>query len=62
MGTPFAATENVTDPLPVPELPLVTLIHESFETVVHEQPVTAVTVVEPEPPPDATFWLFGEIE
>jgi hypothetical protein len=46
----FAPDENVTEPLPVPAAPPVTVIHDVLLTAVHVQPVPAVTVVLPAPP------------
>src|SRR5207244_7607218 len=57
----FAATLNVTLPLPEPDAPVVTVIHVALLTAVHAQPVGAVTVVLPVPPPATTDWLVGEI-
>src|SRR5205814_4556552 len=57
----FAATLNVTLPLPEPDAPVVTVIHVALLTAVHAQPVGAVTVVLPVPPAAATDWLVGEI-
>src|SRR5439155_1214563 len=57
----FAATLNVTLPLPEPDAPVVTVIHASLLTAVHAHPVGAVTVVLPVPPPATTDWLAGEI-
>jgi hypothetical protein len=45
----FAATARTTVPLPVPEPPLVIVIHESFGVAVHAQAAPVVTVVEAGP-------------
>ena len=55
VGFGFAAALNATVPGPLPLAPLVTVSQEvSLLTPVHAQPVGAVTVVEPVPPPAAT--------
>jgi len=52
----FDATANATDPLPVPDAPLVTVIHGAFAVALHEHvPADAVTVVDPVPPFASTF-------
>ena len=59
----FAAAVNVTEPLPVPLAPLVTVSHRVLLlTPVHAHPAGAVTFVEPLPPPAATDWPPGEME
>ena len=58
----FAATENATDPLPLPEAPEDTVIHDAFDAAVHAQPFDVVTFTEPLPPPAATFCEFPESE
>jgi hypothetical protein len=50
----FAATVNATVPLPVPELPLLTVIHAALLAAVHVQPVPAVTPTDPLPPADVS--------
>jgi len=58
----FAATLNDTDPLPVPDAPLVTVIQSTFDTAVHEQVAPVVTDTVPVLPPSGpTDWLVGEI-
>jgi len=39
----FAATEKLTVPFPVPELPAVIVSHAALLTAVHAQPLDAVT-------------------
>lgn len=58
----FAATEKLTDPLPVPAAPEVTVSQSRFEAAVHPHvsPVEIVTV--PPPPAAPTIWPAGEIE
>ena len=57
----FAAALNDTEPLPLPDDPAVTVSHEVLSlTPVHAQPVGAVTVVEPVPPPATTDWLVDD--
>jgi hypothetical protein len=41
-------------PLPVPEPPLVIVIHETFGVAVHAQAGPVVTIVEAGPPPAGT--------
>ncbi len=48
--TGFAATLRVAVPEPVPLWPLTTVIHASFDTAVHAQPLVAVTVAAIDPP------------
>jgi hypothetical protein len=50
----FGAADAVTVPLPVPEPPLVIVIHGSFGVAVHAQAGPVVTAVEADPPPAAT--------
>ena len=58
----FAATENATVPLPVPEPPLVIVIHDAFAPAVHAHvPVEAPTAMDPVPPDSVNVWLAGEI-
>lgn len=59
----FAATENDTLPLPDPELPFVTVIHDAFDAAVHAHVVVdAVTAIDPVPPPSETDWSDGAID
>ena len=58
----FASTEYPTGPLPLPLAPDVTCNHGTFAPAVQVQPVPAVTVIVPGPPPSAALWLVGEIE
>lgn len=59
----FAATVNATVPLPVPELPLATRIHEAAVVADHAQLFAdAVTENDPEPPASSTFCDEAEIE
>jgi hypothetical protein len=46
----LAAVLRLTVPLPEPEAPAVTVIHETLLTAVHAQPVGAATLTEPVPP------------
>jgi hypothetical protein len=46
----FAATDSATVPLPVPEPPLVIVIHETFGVAVQAQAGPVVTMVEAAPP------------
>ena len=56
----LAATLNVTEPLPEPVAPLVTVIHGKLLTAVHGQPVATVTVLVPVPPVSMKDWLAGD--
>ena len=47
----FEATLNATDPSPLPDAPLVIVIHDAFDAAVHAQPVPASTCTVFEPPP-----------
>ena len=58
----FAATVNATVPLPVPDVPLVSVIHATFDAAVHGQPLEVLTFVEPLPPFAPMSALEGEIE
>jgi hypothetical protein len=58
----LAATLNATDPLPLPDAPLVIEIHAAFDAAVHAQPLVVVTATVPVPPVESTDWLVGEIE
>ncbi len=55
----FGATENVTVPVPVPDAPPVTVIHEAFDTAVHVQVAPVVTLTLPVPPLFGNAWLVG---
>jgi hypothetical protein len=56
------AAVNVTDPLPVPVAPDVTVIHSAALVAVHWQVLPADTVTGvPAPPAALMFWLIGEI-
>jgi hypothetical protein len=57
----FAATLNVTVPLPVPDAPAVTAIHDAVLLAVHWQVFPAETAIEPVPPAAPTFCVVGEI-
>ena len=50
----FAAAEKLTRPFPVPDAPVVIVNHVALLVAVHVQPLVEVTVIEPEPPTDAT--------
>jgi hypothetical protein len=59
----LAAALKLTEPVPAPVAPLVTVNQPvSLLTPVHEQPVGAVTAVDPVPPLAITAWLVGERE
>jgi len=56
------AAVNVTDPLPVPVAPDVTVIHSAALVAVHWHVLPAETVTGvPAPPGALMFWLVGEI-
>jgi hypothetical protein len=57
----FAVPLKLTVPFPLPLAPLVIVNHEALLVAVHEQPVCAVTAVEPVPPFAAIDWLVGLI-
>ena len=58
----FAAIANPTEPLPVPDAPLVTVSHGAFDAAVQVQVVAeAVTATLPAPPVSATSWAVGEM-
>ncbi len=57
----LAALLNVTVPDPEPDAPVLTVIHATLLTVVHEQPVPAVIVLLPVPPTAAIDWEEGEM-
>jgi len=58
----FAATLNDTDPLPLPDAPLVSVIHALLLTAVHGQPAATVTVLLALPPVAVNDWLDGEVD
>ena len=58
----FAATVNVTVPLPDPLAPPVIVIQVALLAAVHAQPLPLVTVNELVPPPATTDSETGEIE
>ena len=57
----LGATVKLTEPLPEPVAPAVTVIQGTLLTAVQEQPVVVVTVVEPLAPAAGTDWLEGEV-
>jgi hypothetical protein len=57
----FALTLKLVVPFAVPDAPPVTVIHDALLTAVHAQPVPAVTVALPVPPPEAIDSVVGEI-
>jgi hypothetical protein len=58
----FAATENPTLPLPVPDPPLVIVTHSALDEAVHEHvELEAVTVTVPLAPAGPKSWLVGEM-
>ena len=58
----FAAADTATVPLPVPEPPLVIVIHDGASDIaVHVQAGPAVTITEAGPPPAATAVDVGAI-
>jgi uncharacterized protein YhhL (DUF1145 family) len=57
----FAATLNVTEPLPDPLEPAVTVIQLALLVAVHPHPVPAVTEIVPEPPEEANDCEVGLI-
>ena len=58
----FSATLNVTDPLPLPLAPEVTVIHDALLVAVHPHPLGAETDTPIPPPPDASnVTLEGEM-
>ena len=58
----FAAMVNPVEPEPVPDAPLLIVIHDAPLVAVQAQPAVVVTVDEPVPPEAAADWLVGEIE
>jgi hypothetical protein len=61
-ATVFAATVNVTEPLPDPVAPPLTVIHAALLPAVQLQPVAAVTALLPLPPAAVKDWVAGEID
>jgi len=57
----FAATVKPTDPLPLPLLPLVTVIQPTLAAADQGQPAPEVTLVEPAPPAAVTDKLLDAI-
>jgi hypothetical protein len=57
----LAATFNETVPLPLPDAPAVTVIHESLLTAVHAHDVVALTDTLTAPPLEVADWLVGEM-
>jgi hypothetical protein len=57
----LAALLNVTVPDPEPDAPVLTVIHATLLTAVHEQPVPAVIVLLPVPPAAAIDCDEGEM-
>ena len=57
----FAPTVKLTRPLPTPVAGDVSVIQPASTVAVHEHSLAVVTVMLPEPPPTATFWLAGPI-
>ena len=53
----FAAAEKLTRPFPVPDAPVVIVSQLALLVAVHAHPLAEVTVIEPEPPTEATVWL-----
>jgi hypothetical protein len=51
-GPSFAATENVTVPLPEPLAPDLMVIQDALLALVQAQPATIVTVIGPPAPPE----------
>jgi hypothetical protein len=51
----------VTEPLPLPDVPALSVIHAALLVDVHAQPVAAVTVTVPMPVEEATFADAGAI-
>ena len=58
----LAATVNATLPLPLPDAPLVTVIHAALLVVVQAQPLVVVTAIVELSPLAGEFRLTGEIE
>ena len=57
----FGATDIDTDPLPVPDAPLVIVIHPAADVAVHVQLASVVTLVPAAPPRTAIAALAGAI-
>jgi hypothetical protein len=57
----FAATANVTTPLPRPVGPDVTVIHGESLATAQSQVLCDCTEMDPEPPAAGTFWPVGEM-
>lgn len=55
----FGATVKLTLPVPVPVADDVSVIQPTSTVAAHEHSLVVVTVMLPEPPPTATFWLAG---
>ena len=55
----FAAALNPTEPLPLPLVPEVTVIHDAPLVAVQAQPMAAETAKVPDPPPAAADPLVG---
>jgi len=61
-AAPFTATLNVTEPLPAPVAPDVTVIQDALLVAVHWHVLGAETVTGvPAPPAAGMLWLVGEI-
>jgi hypothetical protein len=58
----LAAALNVIEPFPLPDVALVMVSQFALLAAVHAQPLAAVTVTVPVPPPAGTLWLGGAIE
>jgi len=58
----FAATENATDPLPLPDAPELMLIHDALDEAFHEQPFEVFTLTDPFPPPAPTSCELADSE
>jgi hypothetical protein len=58
----LAATVNATVPLPLPEAPLVTVIHAALLVAVQAQPLVVVTAMVELSPAAGEFQLAGAIE
>src|SRR5215211_863208 len=58
----FCATLNATDPLSVPEAPLVIVNHEALLSAVHGHPVPVLRDTVPVAADDENVWLAGVID
>jgi hypothetical protein len=58
----LAATVNATEPLPLPDAPLVTVIHAALLLAVQAQPLVVVTAIVELSPAAGEFQLAGAIE